>query len=301
MIHKNNTSSHSLLHRLIKICKRSDGVFVVLRVNSPPKGVFIKSKMKKMVTDACIQTVSTENGLPFYVLDVPEGMNLSMWGTVEKKCGRYASRIVAPRSITLPDSGKIRRFVPCSTPSSLTFNTAVKTLKKANISPEKISITVSDINARQAPELCRILPFASVIKVVTAYPEKYASACEKAFNDYGASVLLRSCYEPSSKHDVIICCDGRLAPSAHNAAVFSCKSRTFGKLHFKGSGADLTANHSKIIPENINPIDFIGAVTELCGSSDYKNACFRDIAVSCEKCTNSSPATCLECFASEKL
>ena len=59
-------------------------MFVVLRVNSPPKGVFIKSKMKKMVTDACIQTVSTENGLPFYVLDVPEGMNLSMWEPLKR-------------------------------------------------------------------------------------------------------------------------------------------------------------------------------------------------------------------------
>ncbi len=281
--------------------KRSDGVFVVLRVNSPPKGIFARTKMKKAVTDARIQTVSTENGLPFYILDVPEGMTHSMWEIAEKKCGRYASRIVAPRSIALPDTGKLRRFVPCSMPSLLTFNTAVNTLKNAKISPDSISITVSDFNARQASELCRILPFASLIRVITAYPERYAAPCEKAFRDYGASVVLRSCYEPSPKPDIIICCDGRLSPCAENVAVFSHKSKTFGKLHFKGSGTDLGNAHRTLIPDSIDSVDFTGAVTELCGGSEYKKSLFREIDISCKRCENRTPAHCLKCYSELKV
>ena len=281
--------------------KESDGVFVVLRVNSPPKGIFAKSKMKKAVTNSVIQTVGTENGLPFYVLDVPEGMSRTMWEAVGKKCGRYASRIVAPRSIPLPDVGKLQRFVPCSMNSALTFNTAVDTLKNAGISHDSISITISDYGARQASELCRILPYASLIRVITAYPERYALPCEKAFRDFGASVVLRSCYEPTSKPDIIICCDGRLSPRGENAAVFSHKSKTFGRLHFKGTGTILSDSHGTVIPRSIDPVDFTGAVTELCGGSEYKKSLFREIDISCGKCENRTPAQCLKCFASGKL
>lgn len=276
-------------------------MFVVLRVNAPKKGVFAKSKIKKAVSDARVRTVSTENGLPFYMLDVPDGMTLSMWETVEKKCDRYASRIVAPRSTVLPDIGKIHRFVPAAMPSLLTFNTAINTLKYADIPPDSISITVSDFSARQASDLNRILPFASIIRVITAYPERYAYACEKAFIDFGASVVIRPCYEPSQKPDVVICCDGRTSPCAENAAIFSHKNKTFGKLHFKGNGTELSSFHRTVIPESIDYVDFAGAVTELCGSNEYKNSCFSRIDISCEKCKNPNPSACLGCFASEKL
>ena len=273
-------------------------MFVVLRVISPPKGIFAKSKMKKAVMNSVIQTVSTENGLPFYMLDIPEGMSRTMWETAEKKCGRYASRIVVSRSIPLPDVGKLQRFVPCSMNSALTFNTAAEALKNADIPPDSISITLSDYGARQASELHRILPFASLVRVITAYPERYALPCEKAFREFGASVVIRSCYEPPSKPDIIICCDGRLSPHAEKAAVFSHKSKTFGALHFKGTGTLLSNSHSEVIPESIDSVDFTGAVTELCGGSEYKKSLFREIDVSCKKCENRTPAKCLQCFAS---
>ena len=281
--------------------KRSDGVFVVLRVSSAPKGVFAKRKIRKTVNNACLQSVSTENGLPFYLLDIPEGMPPTVWNTIETKCGRYASRIVAPRTLTLPDCGKIRRFMPSSTPSLLTFNTAVATIKKARIEPESISITLTDINARHAAELDSLLPLASTLRVITARPERYASACEKAFNDCGASVILRSDYEASSKPDIVICCDGRLSPKAENAAVFCHKSKICGKLHIKGSGIELHPHHRNIIPESIDGVDFAGALTELCGCTEYKKSCFDNIETSCGKCGNHSPETCLKCFAEGKL
>ncbi len=276
-------------------------MFVILRVGAAPEGFFKKAKISKAVNAACLQSVSTENGLPFYMLDIPEGISITAWETVEKKCGRYASRIVAPRNLTLPDCGKIRRFVPTSMHSLLTFNTALKIIGKAKIPPETVSITLTDINARHAQVLNRLLPYASTVRVVTAHPERYASACEKAFDEYGASVILRSSYEASAKPDIVICCDGRLSPAAENAAVFCFKSKTFGKLHFRGSGADLNAAHKEIIPENIDPVDFSGAVTELCGSAEYKSSLFKSITVSCTECKNKLPEECLKCFSQGRL
>ena len=276
-------------------------MFVVLRVSSAPKGIFVKRKIRKSVGNARLQSVSTENGLPFYLLDIPEVIPTPIWDAVEKKCGRYASRIVAPRTLPLPDCGKIRRFVPSSTPSMLTFNTAVKIIEKAYIPPESISITLTDINARHATELDLLLPIASTLRVITARPERYAAACEKAFSDCGASVILRSDYEESAKPDIVICCDGRLSPKAENAAVFCHKSKVCGKLHIRGNGIELHSHHKDIIPENIDSVDFAGALTELCGCTDYKKSCFAKIETSCRKCTVRSPEYCLKCFAENKL
>ena len=275
-------------------------MFVVLRINPMPNGLFVNRKLKKIIENAHLQSVSTENGLPFYLLDIPEKIAPSAWNAVEKKCNRYASRIVAPRTLMLPDCEKIRRFTPSAMHSLLTFNTAAETIKKASVAPEKISITLTDANARHSSCLNALLPLASTLRVITTHPERYAVACEKAFNEHGASVILRSDYEPSAKPDIVICCDGRLSPKAENAAVFCHKNKTCGKLHFKGSGIVLNPHHSEIIPESIDGVDFAGAITELCGSSEYRQSRFSRLESSCSKCKNTRPEDCLLCFSQGK-
>lgn len=276
-------------------------MFVVLRVKPAPKGMFAKRKIRKSLNSACLQSVSTENGLPFYLLDIPDGIAPSLWAAVEKKCGRYASRIVAPRTLALPDCGKIRRFTPSAMHSLLTLNTAAAIIKKADLPPEKISITLTDINARHSSGLNTLLPLASTLRIITAHPERYASACEKAFGEYGASVILRSDYESGAKPDIVICCDGRLSPKAENAAVFCHKNKSCGKLHIKGGGIELHPHHRDIIPESIDSVDFAGALAELCGCTEYRHSRFAKIDISCKKCKNPDAAKCLRCFASGKL
>jgi hypothetical protein len=61
------------------LCKRSDGVFVVLRTNDIPKGIIKKRKHKKLIENSCATSVSTEKGLPFYVLDIPACPTCSQW------------------------------------------------------------------------------------------------------------------------------------------------------------------------------------------------------------------------------
>lgn len=276
-------------------------MFVVLRAYSPPKGILAKYQIRKAVRNACVQTVSTENGLPFYLLDMPCEISAPLWDTIEKKCGRYASRIVAPRTLALPDCGKIRRFVSNAMPSVLIFNTAVEIIKKASLVPESISITLTDINARHASSINSLLPLASTLRVITAHPERYAVACRNAFEEHGASVILRSSYEPSRKPDIIICCDGRLSPKAENSAVFCYKNPTCGKLRIRGNGIDLNPRHRDIIPESIDGVDFAGALTELCGCTDYKASCFSNVETSCNKCQNPVADNCLACFAAGRL
>lgn len=276
-------------------------MFVVLRVNEPPKGLIKKAKQKRALLNAQAETVSTDKGLPFFMLDIPENPKNSDWDSVAKKCGKYTSRIVAPRSLTLPDYGKLKRFVPSFMPSVLTFNAAASALEKAKADPSSITVTVTDRNGWHASRICRLLPFSSTVRVVTSKPERYLSACETALNEHGASIIVRSSYEPSSKPDIVICCDSGESSAMQSAAIFGYKHSSEGKMNFCGSGIDLTERHRKIIPQDIDPIDFAGAITELCGGSEYKTSSFAYVTPSCNICDNPTPETCIKCYVSGKL
>lgn len=276
-------------------------MFVVLRVTDNPKSFFKKKKQMKILLKEEIQCVSSKNGLPFYCLDIPSKASEKEWNIIAKKCGRYASRIVAPRNLSLPDFGGIKRFVPSFMPSVLVFNTSLKTIEKAESDPCGLCITLTDRNAMHSSNLFKLLPFASTIRVVTAYPEKYASACKNALDEYGASIIIRSSYEPCSKHEAVICSDGVFTPLMNSSAVFGYKHTMTGKINFYGNGVNLTDAHAQIIPPDIEQIDFAGAVTELCGSNEYKNAVFSSVATDCGICDNPLPEKCLKCYLDGKL
>lgn len=273
-------------------------MFVLLRTIESSGGFFNRRHQKKKIANSIPVSVSTENGMPFYMLDVLSDKNGPDYPAIEEKSGYYSSRIVAPRTLALPDKTNLRRFLPGYSNGIFIFNTAVEIIKKVNPEPEKISATVIDRNAVMCNEIVKLIPYSSPLRVITSRPERYAAACQKIYDEYGASVMLRSFYEPSSKKDVVICCDGTTSDSMSSAAVFSFKRGTNGKLRFYGNRVPLSESHKNIIPENIDSTDFAAAVTELCGSTAYKTAGYSDIETNCRKCGEISPSECLGCYIS---
>ncbi len=271
-------------------------MFIVLRVTEAPKGFIKRKKHLNLLKKKRPQSVPTEKGLPFFVLDIPSSANNSEWEKIAEKCGRYASRTVAPRSISLPDCGQLKRFSPSFMPSLLMFNTALETIKKSDADPCGICITVTDRNAVHPSRIHKILPFASAVRVITVHPEKYAFACKNAMDKYGASIIIRPSYEPQEKPEIVMCCDGAVTPLMKSAAVFCHKRNMAGRINFYADGIELTEKHSEYIPANIDHIDFAGAVTELCGSSEYKNSVFSNVVADCNICDNPLPEHCLRCF-----
>lgn len=276
-------------------------MFVILRVNEVPKGFLKAKKQRKILAKAHAQSVPTEKGLPFFILDISSCPNDAAWEKVAEKCGRYASRVVAPRSLSLPDCGRLKRFVPSFMPSVLVFNTALDIIKKTSVEPSEISITLTDRKALHPSRVHKLLPFSSTVRVITAHPEKYASACKRALDEYGASIVIRPSYEPTAKPDIVICSDGGVSPLMQSAAVFADRHSLTGRIHFCGSGVELTEAHTETVPSDIDPIDFAGAVTELCGSSEYKNAVFSHVISSCNICDSPSTERCLKCYTEGKL
>lgn len=274
-------------------------MFVVLRIITPERNISKRRKQRKIIAKAAAKSYPTEKGLPFFVLDVLNEKRGIDWDVVAAKCGRYASRIVAPRNFPLPDHSRVKRFVPLSMNSLLIFNTAMEIIRKAELPPEAVCITLTDRNAVHYSRVCRLLPLAACVRVITAHPERYAAACEKAYNEYGASLIIRSCYEPTAKPDIVICTDGAISGAMKDAAIFTSKRKTGGKIRFSGSGTALSARHKELITPDIDPIDFSGALTELCGSPEYKNSVFENIDISCDSCSDSTPEKCLKCCCAD--
>ena len=273
-------------------------MFVVLRIHSL-KERKINRKERKSIVNASVQPHSSERGLPFFTLDVLETKKGIDWQSVSEKCGKYASRIVAPRTVTLPDGIGLNRFSPRSVMPMLVFNTACREISRADLPADKISITVTDRNSVMYSRIHRLLPLASQIRVITSKPEKYASACIAAMEENGAAIMLRSAYEAVEGVDIVICCDGITSPGMHNSIIFSCGKKSGGRLNIRGQGPELLPVHKSIVPESIEPADFAGALFELCGCFSYCNSCFSEIEVSCNKCEKRSADRCLRCVTEQ--
>ena len=274
-------------------------MFVVFNTVKPVSGPINRRRQKKYLSSCGLRTVRNDKCLPFCILDVLDEKRGIDWKNVFDNCGRYASRIVAPRNLILPDEDGLKRFVPLSMNSLLTFNTAKNIIEKSELPPDKFSITLTDRNGIYPSKVHELLPLSSQIRIVTAFPERYSIACANALNEHGASLIIRPSYEETSKPDAVICTDGTVTSSMKNAAVFTNKRKTGGKLLFSGSGIGLLPEHLDIIPTDIDPIDFAGALTELCGYTGYKNSVFSEISIGCSQCADMSPEKCFQSFVNE--
>ena len=275
-------------------------MFIVLKTEETANGFFKRKKQQKILQKTEPVSYSTENGLHFFVLRIPGEMNAVSLASTAEKCGRYVSRVIAPRNLLLPDNGKVKRFTPVYSNGLFNFNTALSTIKKAKLRSEEICITVIDRNARMNGEIHRLLPYASSVRAVTSRPERYCNECNRIYDDCGASVMVRANYRPVRKKEIVICCDGTTTAEMKNSAVFSFRQNKYGKLRFFSEKISLSENHGKIIPDNIDPVHFAAAVTELCASTEYKSSIFSHTESSCGRCADTTVSDCLQCYASNK-
>lgn len=271
-------------------------MFVVLKTVKPEKGLIKRCKHLKKLKNSAPHVYKTNKGLPFYVLEIAEGKRGIDWNSASRRCGRYASRIVASHSVSLPDNSGLKRFIPISMNAVLVFNTALKVIGSSDLPTDKFTITVTDRNAVTPSRICELLPYASTVKIVTSHPERFAAAAMDAYENHGASLVIRNMYEPLTTPEIVVCCDGAVLSAMNEAIIFTSKKSSIGKLRFLGKQVELSEHHRSIIPDDIETVDFAGALTELCGSTEYKFSSFAQIEISCNNCENKFAEKCLNCI-----
>ena len=144
-------------------------MFVILNPVETSGGYFERKRQAKAFARSEPSVFRSRSGLPFFLLNVPCGKNGIDWETTAAKCGRYASRIIAPRDLTIPDIRGLRRFVPARLPAVLTLNTAVAVLRDAAPRSDRFSLTLCDRNAYLPAELSRLLPLSATVRVCLLY------------------------------------------------------------------------------------------------------------------------------------
>lgn len=274
-------------------------MFIILDIIKPPEKLRRRRRTIKEINSSAPEVHRTSGGLPFYTARICEDKGAVNWDAVNRKCSRYASKIIVPRTVYIPDTCNLLRFVPKHFGSTLVFNTAINLLKSAAISPQSLALTLSDRSGILNGRLHELLEYSSVIKIITLHPERYASACCKAYEEYGASVILRSSHEQTAKPELIIAADGCFSPLMHKSAVIAGKSFSAGALKIICSGMDLNKEHAALLPDGIQAYDFAGALTELCFCRDYINSSFTQAEIQGEYSACESAAQALRRYTAD--
>ncbi len=254
-------------------------MFFVVKPVEPCEGFFAARKQKKEISEKPPTAYRTEHGLPFMTTEIFCGKNGLDPDEIKEKCGRYSSRLILPKSIDIPDGAGISRFVPSTMKALLNFNTAVEIFNIVSLPASSFSLNVIDPNARFAEKLYKLLPLCSSIKIITDRPEIYAPYCAEAYEKSGASVMLRDNFEKGSLRDAVICCESDYHFTDIPEIVFTYSDLIHGNTTVHGSGIRLTDEHRRIIGESIDPVDFAGALTELCSCREYCNSVYENINI----------------------
>lgn len=254
-------------------------MFVIIKPIDAPEGFFASRKLKKITEEKPADFIRTSDGMPFAVLEVFRGKNGIDWERVSGKCGRYSSRVIVPSGISLPDNIRISAFKPSFFPSRLCLNTALEILDTVKLSPDSFTLSLCDYDGRFVDELHRLIPLCSSVKVITGRIEKYIPVCTEILEKTGASIMLRSSFEKSSKRDAVIFCDGEKDEFSSADIIFSAEKEIRGRTTVIGSDIVLLEEHKSVIGDGIDSVFFASALSELCCSSAYKNSVFEQIDI----------------------
>lgn len=247
-------------------------MFAVLNFIEPASGYFDRRKQKLYLRKSEPKIIRTPCGLPFFVVDVLLDKKGVDWEALRAHLGKCAVRVIAPRDIALPDT--IRRYTAKRLIPLMVFNTAVNLLERISAAPQGLCITLTDSAALLTGKALQLLPFAAQVRIVTRYPEKYKSCVHEAMEESGASLIVTDYLDSSSFTDIIICTDNCLPAAVNASCVISYARSPRGCLSVNGNGIYTDERYNSVLPKNIEPLDFAGALLELCGCASLTDSCF---------------------------
>lgn len=229
------------------------------------RGVFKSEPLK-------VEKITVDESMPFYRITVKMQRGKLPFHEIEKAAGRLCARAVLPKDIQLPKNTKIKRYVPKVFPQRVLFNSALRVIKKLDLDPVGMYVTVFDENGYLIDLVWRLLPFSCMIRVVTQCTDAYEKEARQMLKQFGVSLIIMTRYEPSILESTVIISDkSSFLPANYKGILFTNeRCRSLGEV-FYCEKIELPEQIDELFGDDISRLDIAGAMYELCSFKDFEN------------------------------
>lgn len=245
-------------------------MFVVIEKDEEQEGIF--ERFKDLFRQPLVEKrkVEVPNALPYYIINAKSYHGVCPWEKVEEAAGALRLRVLLPPETVLPPESLLRPFEPAVFFERLLFNTAVDAIKKMHLDPCRVSVTVFDENAYLIDLVERLVPLAFQLRIITNCGAAYEQLGAYLLERFGISLLVSARADNSVLSSTfIISASGKAVPLIFPGILFTNrKEKLMNAVVMSGKGFDLPKKYTELLPKNIEPAVFAGALYELCGADE---------------------------------
>ncbi len=200
-------------------------------------------------------------GTPFAVVPLGKRTN---WAKLQKIVGRYASRVVVPPGLKLPNSKIWRAFAGERFEEKLLENTVKSLADGLGLAAERIAVGVADTNAKHQALVEDLLQFFPNVTVYCQERESYQEFSREILEEYGAPLAVTQ--EPQGLGGCQFILSLEEMPQGAQWGGLLLTTKEMGS---KGGRAVeklrplWPEEMLEKLPEDIDPMNFFGAMLEL--------------------------------------
>ena len=244
-------------------------MFVTLEIVEPQK----TRRRKKRSCKLSIERVALPEAVSFYRMTVQGEKEALPWPDIAEGAGPLRCRLLLPRGITPPKESGIRAFEPKALPLRMLFNAGVAALERRRLFRKEI--TVVDPGGILPQCIGRLVPFASVLRVLTERPHRYAAAQRDLLESDGISLCVCSMSAPLPQQGVLISLTAEYVPRLFDGLIFTCAERRFLRAETViARDVKLPSAPARLCPAGIDRVQFASALYECCGVKAMGELCF---------------------------
>lgn len=206
-----------------------------------------------------------DNDEVFFTVDIKKRRGKIPWKKLEKCLGILSQDVLLPKEITIPQNINITKFSPEKYNLILFFSSAAKHIR-AN---KQIfgSLCVYDQKGLFLPFVESLITSFSVIKIISPFLDEYEKLSEELLDKYGASLLITK--NGKLCGDIIISPQSNLVDLTFSGTLYTISGRRLLSGRVLCPQKLILPNKiTELCPENIDEIDFAGALYEKCAIED---------------------------------
>lgn len=235
-------------------------------------GNSFKEKLRKrfLKPSISVDRLSIYDGMHYYIIRAPIIDGEIDWKGIGEAAGGHKKRMLIPHGVEVPEDSGIVRFKPRVFQRIILFNTAVSLLALSDLIPSETVISVIDYDMLDTERIYSLLPYASIVKVVTRESniEAYNCFSDNLYNETGARLIVTDDISAVKNSNLIL-----TAEEVEDENLSKCRVLSFYPLNNTPKAlciGCIELTHSLNLPfyEGIPMIDFLGALYELCPPSE---------------------------------